>query len=187
MVERINFDPLPAAYSAADFTPLAKLGQLFNQPDEATLASLSQRYGTSPPSGVGAGDAGGAAGGGGGDYSKAIAGIESGGRYDLVGPATASGDRAYGKYQVMGNNIPGWTQAALGRAMTPAEFLADTKAQEAVFNHRFGQYVSKYGPEGAAKAWFAGEGGMNNPNAKDLFGTTVSEYARRFNAGLEDQ
>jgi hypothetical protein len=87
----------------------------------------------------------------------------------------------------MGNNIPGWTQAALGRAMTPAEFLADTKAQEAVFNHRFGQYVSKYGPEGAAKAWFAGEGGMNNPNAKDLFGTTVSEYARRFNAGLEDQ
>jgi len=187
MVERINFDPLPAAYSTADFTPLAKLGQLFNQPDEATLASLSQRYDANPSAGGGVVSGGAVGAGGGGDYSRAIAGIESGGRYDLVGPATASGDRAYGKYQVMGNNIPGWTQAALGRAMMPSEFLADTKAQEAVFNHRFGQYVAKYGPEGAAKAWFAGESGMKNPNAKDLFGTTVSEYARRFNAGLEDQ
>jgi hypothetical protein len=71
--------------------------------------------------------------------------------------------------------------------MTPQQFLADTNAQDAVFNHRFGQYVDRYGPQGAAKAWFAGEGGMNNPDARDQLGTSVAEYARRFQAGLERQ
>jgi hypothetical protein len=48
------------------------------------------------------------------------------------------------------------------------------------FKGRFGQYAQKYGPEGAAKAWFAGEKGMNNPNAKDQLGTSVQSYADRF-------
>lgn len=53
-------------------------------------------------------------------YANAIANIESrgSGDYGARGPQTASGDRAYGKYQVMGANIPSWTQAALGRSMT---------------------------------------------------------------------
>lgn len=114
-----------------------------------------------------------------GDYSKAIASIESGGAYDKLGPVT-KGDRAYGKYQVMGANIPEWTAAATGRRMTPDEFLSNPEAQEAVFKHRFGQYADKYGPEGAAKAWFAGEKGMNNPNARDVLGTTVADYGRKF-------
>lgn len=114
------------------------------------------------------------------NYANAIASIESGGRYNLLGPRTRKGDRAYGKYQVMGANVPEWTQSALGRAMTADEFLQNPEAQDAVFNHRFGSYVDKYGPEGAAKAWFAGEGGMNNPNAADQLGTTVSSYAGRF-------
>lgn len=68
---------------------------------------------------------------------SAITGIESGGRYDAIGPRTKSGDRAYGKYQVMGSNLPQWTQAALGKVLTPDQFLADPNAQEAVFSHRF--------------------------------------------------
>ena len=48
-------------------------------------------------------------------YRDAIASIESGGRYNAMGPRTNKGDRAYGKYQMMGNNIPGWTRMALGR------------------------------------------------------------------------
>lgn len=112
--------------------------------------------------------------------SKAIAGIESGGRYDALGPTTRTGDRAYGKYQVMGANIPEWTQVALGTAMTPEQFLANPQAQEAVFKNKFGEYTQKYGPEGAAKAWFAGEKGMNNPNAKDVNGMTVAAYADKF-------
>lgn len=118
-------------------------------------------------------------------YGSAIASIESGGKYDKLGPMTG-GDRAYGKYQVMGNNIPEWSRAALGRELTPQQFLADPQAQEAVFNHRFGQYVDKYGPEGASKAWFAGEKGMNNPNAKDVLGTSVASYGSKFMNALGD-
>ena len=68
--------------------------------------------------------------------------------------------------------------------MTPQQFLANPQAQDAVFKAKFGQYVNKYGPEGAARAWFAGEGGMNNPNAKDVNGTTVAQYGNRFMAAL---
>lgn len=114
------------------------------------------------------------------DAASAIAGIESGGKYDLLGPVTKTGDRAYGKYQVMGANVPAWTKAFAGREMTPQEFLASPEAQDAVFKGQFGQYAAKYGPEGAAKAWFAGERGMNNPNARDQLGTTVQSYADRF-------
>lgn len=115
-----------------------------------------------------------------GDAASAIASIESGGKYDLLGPVTKTGDRAYGKYQVMGANIPVWTKTHFGREMTPQEFLASPEAQDAVFKGQFGQYAKKYGPEGAAKAWFAGERGMNNPNARDQLGTTVQAYADRF-------
>lgn len=119
-----------------------------------------------------------------GNPASAIAAIESGGKYDTLGPVTKTGDRAYGKYQVMGQNIPAWTKAHLGAEMTPDQFLANPEAQDKVFNGQFGQYSQKYGPEGAARAWFAGEGGMNNPNARDQLGTTVSAYADKFNRGM---
>jgi hypothetical protein len=118
-------------------------------------------------------------------YGSAISRIESGGKYDILGPTIPkTGDRAYGKYQIMGANIPQWTEQYLGQRMTPDEFLASPEAQEKVFQGRFGEYVQKYGPEGAAKAWFAGEKGMHNPNAKDVLGTTVEGYGQKFMAGL---
>lgn len=110
----------------------------------------------------------------------AISGIESGGKYDAVGPVTKTGDRAYGKYQIMGNNIPEWTETATGKRMTPDEFVRDQAAQEAVFKHKFGEYTQKYGPESAAKAWFAGEQGMDNPKAADVNGMTVERYGQKF-------
>lgn len=117
-----------------------------------------------------------------GNAAGAIAGIESGGRYDAVGPpANEKGNRAYGKYQVLDSNIPAWTQEVLGRPMTPQEFLANPQAQDAVFQAKFGQYVQKYGsPQAASRAWFAGEGGMNNPNAADVNGMTVQGYGNKF-------
>jgi hypothetical protein len=113
----------------------------------------------------------------------AIAGIESGGNYGAVGPATR-GDRPYGKYQVMGANIGPWSQAALGQRLTPREFLADPVAQDRVFDHRFGGYADKYGERGAAQAWFAGEGGMRRPGARDVLGTSVADYGNRYEAAL---
>lgn len=119
-------------------------------------------------------------------YRDAIASIESkgSGGYAALGPKTKNGDRAYGRYQVMGRNIPEWTKAALGKAMTPEQFLADPKAQDAVFDHRFGGYVAKYGPEKAARAWFGGPGSINKPKAKDVLGTDVASYGAKFMKAL---
>lgn len=113
--------------------------------------------------------------------------MESGGNYRAVGPQTRTGDRALGKYQVMASNVGPWTEEVLGRRLTPREFMLDPQAQDAVFNAKFGGYAQKYGPEGAARAWFAGEGGMNDPNRRDALGTSVAQYAAGFNrrAGID--
>lgn len=123
-----------------------------------------------------------------GPYGSAIANIESGGKYDAQGPIITSGpmagQRALGKYQVMESNVAPWTKAHLGKELTPQEFLASPESQDAVFKGQFGQYASQYGPNGAARAWFAGPGGMNDPNRSDQLGTTVSSYADRFDKGI---
>lgn len=119
-------------------------------------------------------------------YRGAIASIESGGNYGIVGPRTKTGDRAYGKYQVMGANIPSWTQEALGRRMTPEEFRASPAAQDAVFDFKFGQAIAKYGsPQDAAAVWFSGRPMSQAGGASDVLGTTVPGYVAKFNAALK--
>jgi len=116
-------------------------------------------------------------------WQDSIAKIESGGRYDLVGPTT-NGNTALGKYQVMSNNVGPWTKEVLGTAMTPQQFLRSPQAQDAVFNAKFGGYVQQYGLEGAAQAWFGGPGSVGKGDRKDKLGTSVSSYGQRFVAGL---
>ena len=120
-------------------------------------------------------------------YAQAIKDIESsGGNYGALGPITASGDRAYGAYQVMGRNIPSWTKDALGRSMSKSEFLASPSAQDAVFNNRFGGYINKYGnPQDAASAWFTGRPLSQGSGASDMLGTTGSQYVDRFTASVQ--
>lgn len=122
--------------------------------------------------------------GGSGNYRDAIAGIESGGRYDAVGPTHKTLGRALGKYQVMEANIGPWSEKYLGRRISSDEFLANPKLQDAIFDGEFGGYVQKYGPEKAAQAWFGGEGGIGKVNRKDSLGTSVGDYGKRFMAGL---
>src|SRR3990167_9592021 len=111
----------------------------------------------------------------------AISKIESGDNYNAIGKATSKGNKAYGKYQVMYFNIPSWTKEALGKSLTPEQFLKDTKAQEKVFEYKFNQYIKQYGSaENAAKVWFGGVGALTNPNAKDINGKTVAQYANDF-------
>ncbi len=115
-------------------------------------------------------------------YKDAIANIESGGRYDLVGPYTGKYGNALGKYQVMSRILPEWSRAAFGRVVTPKEFLSNPDLQEQLFEHRFGGYVQKYGPNKAAQAWFAGEGGIGKNNRHDVYGTTPGHYEQLFDA-----
>jgi hypothetical protein len=81
--------------------------------------------------------------------------------YRAIGPEIQSGDfagdHAYGAYQVMGNNIPGWTKAALGQSLTIQQFLSDPAAQDKTFDYMFTQYYRKYGNvRDAASTWFTG-------------------------------
>lgn len=85
----------------------------------------------------------------------------------------------------MGSNIGPWSQAALGRSMTASEFLADRGAQDAIFNHRFGGYVDRFGPSGAAQAWFGGPGSVGKGGmGADVLGTTGNAYVAKFNANI---
>jgi len=118
--------------------------------------------------------------------SQALAGIETGGKANPYQAVTSYGrGNVYGKYQIKDTNIPEWTQAALGRALTPEEFLADPRAQELTARHRFSQYADQYGEEGAARSWFGGppnpKTGQWNLGATDRFGRlNVASYGQDF-------
>lgn len=103
----------------------------------------------------------------------AISQQESGGNYKAVGP-NVHGDHAYGKYQVMGANIPSWTKAALGHSLTIQQWLNDPQAQEKTVAHKLGGYYAKYGAAGAAAMWYSGQ-----PDPNKTYGTPpVRTYVR---------
>lgn len=84
---------------------------------------------------------------------SAIGGQESGGDYG----ATNSRTKAFGKYQIMPENWPSWSREAglpEGAEQTPEN-------QEIVARYKLGEYLQKYGAEGAAAAWYGGEGAVN--------------------------
>lgn len=116
---------------------------------------------------------------------QSISRIESGsanGNYRALGEKTRTGDRAYGRYQVMGNNIGPWTQQVLGRRLTPQEFLANPAAQDKVFDTIFGEAVQRYGEAGAASIWFTGS---PTPSGKsDPGGTVDHDYVAQYMHGL---
>lgn len=121
------------------------------------------------------------------EYRNAIASIESDGSggYSAVGPTHKKLGRALGRYQVMEANIGPWSKAALGREVTPDEFMANPAIQDAIFDHRFGSYVKQYGnPQDAASAWFTGMPRSGGANRRDVLGTSGSQYVAKFDRAL---
>lgn len=121
-------------------------------------------------------------------YAQAIRNLESrgSGDYSALGPLTKKGDRAYGAYQVMGDNIPSWTKDVIGQALTPDQFLANRDVQDAVFRAQFGKNLQRFGnPFDAASVWFTGRpmGGASGASA-DILGTTGNEYVNNFRREL---
>jgi len=109
--------------------------------------------------------------------ADAIGQFESGGNYKAVGPATSSGDKAYGKYQVMGANISSWAKQALGMAVDVATFLGSPAIQDAVALYKMSELFKKYGNiEDVASVWFSGRPVSKAGNAKDVIGTSVPQY-----------
>src|SRR5882762_9723013 len=56
---------------------------------------------------------------------------ESNGRYDATNPSGA-----LGAYQVLGSNVPSWSQAALGHSITAQQYLADPRLQDSVAQYQ---------------------------------------------------
>jgi hypothetical protein len=120
-------------------------------------------------------------------WREAIAKKESAGSgdYSAVGPTHQKLGRALGRYQVMEANIGPWSREALGREVTADEFVKNPQIQDAIFNHRFGQYVKQYGnPQDAASAWFTGRPQAQGANARDVLGTTGAQYVSDFNRNI---
>lgn len=164
----------------------ASADTVFKSAMQGQLAS--QIMGTAPSS-MGINPASGGASGGSGSYRDAIASIESkgSGDYEAVGPTHPKMGRALGRYQIMEANIGPWSREVLGREVTPDEFMANPELQDAIFDGKFNSYVQKFGPEGAAQAWFAGPGGVGKTNRKDSLGTDVGTYGRKFMSALGPQ
>lgn len=164
-----------AATSSAAPQYGAQPNRLLASPAQGSFAAAGREYGGMNPMD---------------GYKRSIAGIESAHEanpYQARGPVVQSGDRAFGKYQVMGANVGPWTKEILGREMSPEEFLASPEAQEKVFEGKFGQYASKHGPEGAASMWFTGRPSAPNARARGAdgnpIGITGREYVSRFSGG----
>jgi hypothetical protein len=98
--------------------------------------------------------------------------VETGGIKDRYKIVNSIG--AHGAYQVMRANIGPWTKEALGRAYTPAEFLASPAAQDKVARFKLGASMKKYGWEGAAAVWFSGQPNPNSTSSDG--GNTVRQY-----------
>jgi hypothetical protein len=114
-----------------------------------------------------------------GKFIAAISGQESGGNYSARNRSSG----AMGKYQIMPANIrgsgKGWDFEALGRDISEAQFMASPQLQEAIARYKLQQYFNKYGPRGAAIAWYAGPGAVNRVNLNKSQGAypTINQYA----------
>lgn len=87
-------------------------------------------------------------------FYKAIIAQESGGNYGSVNSSSG----ALGAYQIMPSNLPSWSKQALGRSVSRNEFLKSRSLQDQIAQSMLRSYVSKYGYQGAAAAWYGGPG-----------------------------
>jgi hypothetical protein len=83
---------------------------------------------------------------------------ESGGRYNAQNGSSG----ALGRWQVMPANLPGWARQCGLEPISPQAFLNNPAYQDKMINCILGGYYDKYGPRGAAAAWYSGS---PNPNA----------------------
>lgn len=101
-------------------------------------------------------------------FMAAISGQESGGNYGSRNRSSG----AMGKYQIMPGNLSGshrgWDYEALGRDVSSSEFMNNPQIQEAIARHKMQQYYNKWGPRGAAIAWYAGPGAVSGMSSRSL-------------------
>lgn len=115
-----------------------------------------------------------------GEFKNRIAGVESGGRYDALGPVQKNGHQAVGKYQVMTFNIPQWSREALGQEVSPQQFRSSPQIQEKIVSHQMNKIFEKYGnwPD-VASVWHSGVPLAKAQKRRDSLGTGTPDYVNR--------
>ena len=116
---------------------------------------------------------------------EAIIGKESGGDFTAINPH--SGALGYG--QVMPENLPSWSQAALGREISVNEFLNSPDLQIQIINHKLQEYWNHqikagYDKETAvrrvASMWYSGQGDLYDDPTPQTYGAgsypSIREY-----------
>lgn len=93
-----------------------------------------------------------------GSFVNAIRRKESGGNYGAVNRHSG----ALGAYQIMPGNLGPWSREILGRSVSRSEFLSNPRIQDAIAIGKLKQYYQRYGPAGAAVAWYAGPGAVSS-------------------------
>ena len=117
-----------------------------------------------------------------------IAAVESSGHrnpYAISGARSKSGDYPYGKYQIMGANIPKWGAEAGYPGLTIQQFRNSPQIQEAVARNQFQKILNKSGgnPMAVAGEWIGGPGWRTNTH-RDALGTSVPGYQKKFAAAF---
>ena len=118
---------------------------------------------------------------------NSIIGNESGGNYSAVNPHSG----ALGFAQVMPQNVPSWSRAALGYTISTREFLSNPRLQMQIINHRFNSMMRDQEAAGykgeelarrVASIWYSGRGNLwNDQRAQSYNGNSypsIANYTR---------
>lgn len=109
-------------------------------------------------------------------FMAAIASQESGG--EAAPYSTVNSIGAVGKYQVMKANVPNWSKQVLGYSISWQKFRDTPSLQEKIVRGILKGYYDKWGPRGAAAAWYAGPGNhdLDMSTASQSGGPSIKEY-----------
>ena len=125
---------------------------------------------------------------------SAIIGQESGGNFQARNATSG----ALGIGQIMPGNIPSWSREALGREISPKEFLANPDAQLQIIDHKLNQYyqAAKTASGGdtdmavrrVASAWYSGNPDNYNSSKPQGGYPSIANYTssilKKFNNAL---
>ena len=106
------------------------------------------------------------------EFIYGIQAQESGGNYKAVN----GGSGALGKYQIMPANVPSWSKKYMGTSWSPQQFLADPAKQDALAKAVLSDYYQKWGPRGAASAWYSGNPALNLNYNSQNGGPSIGSY-----------
>lgn len=113
--------------------------------------------------------------------AQALAKIESSGNYGAIGP-TVKGKNAFGKYQIMEQNVPSWGKEATGKNVTLQDFKSNHDLQDRIAVYKINSLLQQgHSPQDVASIWLSGKPLQGNQRKDLATGISVPSYVANFN------